>query len=231
MGSVPGWRFRVRFGFSDDISTAERLIWDGPGGAYPYPAVAAVVTVSSDDANDTSAGSGAQTVTISGLDAGFFEITEDVVMDGVTPVTTTLEYLRIFGLRVSSGAENVGIIYAGTGTVTSGEPAVILAQMIAGMAATSSAQFTVPADHSAILRAITVGGDSTQGTIVRFRARIAGIFVTQFRLVLQGALVTSSANLAVVYPEKTDLEMLARVPAGANIDAFASYALDLVQIR
>jgi hypothetical protein len=60
-----------------------------PVGDLSYAAAALQMTVSSSSASDTSAGTGARTVLITGLNANYAVISESVTMNGQTAVTTT----------------------------------------------------------------------------------------------------------------------------------------------
>jgi len=94
-----------------DIAAAEDL-WS-QGGTYAFPAAAAATTVVSDSANDTSAGTGARTVRVHGLDANLQEIKEDATMNGTTPVALTSQFYRVNLVEVltaGSGLANAGII-------------------------------------------------------------------------------------------------------------------------
>lgn len=91
-------------------------------------ATPATVTISSSSANDTSAGSGVRTVHIFGLGSDGLVQFENVTMNGQTAVTTSNTWKNVNGmiaLTWGGTTWNEGTIYAGTGTVTSGKPAVI----------------------------------------------------------------------------------------------------------
>ena len=92
-GSVTSF---YKFGYNAAVSSTEETVWM-QGGRYVWPTSASTMTISSADANDTSAGTGAQTVTINGLDANYAEISETVTMDGQIAATTTNSYLRRHG--------------------------------------------------------------------------------------------------------------------------------------
>lgn len=115
------------FGFNPDVdSAAEEAIWP-VGGLIPYLASPVIMTVSSSSANDTSAGTGARTVLIRGINNNGEEATETVTLNGQTAVTTTKTYTfiqQVTVLTAGSGNANAGTIYVGTGTVTAGVPAV-----------------------------------------------------------------------------------------------------------
>lgn len=109
-------------GINRDISTGTtpETIWP-TGGAYVWPTVATTVSLVSDDANDTAAGTGAQSVIIVGLDDEFNEINEVVVLAGLTPVVSTQLFFRINRLIVGSAGtskNNEGLIIATVDSLT-----------------------------------------------------------------------------------------------------------------
>ena len=57
-----------KFGNNTTVGDSLETIW-AEGGLYVYPPSASVMTVSSSSTADTSAGTGARTVAVSGLDA------------------------------------------------------------------------------------------------------------------------------------------------------------------
>ena len=110
------WHTRLfQFGANTNIQTSTSTVWSGTTSNYVYPASATVMKISSSDANDASAGTGAQTVNIFGLDANYAEISETVSLNGQTAVNTIGSYLRINQLVVltagSGGTGEFHVIY------------------------------------------------------------------------------------------------------------------------
>ena len=84
-------------------------------------ATSATVDVASDDANDTSAGTGLRTLTLIGLDDSGVAQTETITTSGQTEVTSANTYSAIHGWRgltYGSGNTSAGNIYIGNGTFT-----------------------------------------------------------------------------------------------------------------
>lgn len=94
-----------KFGRNSDIDTgtAPEDIWEG-GGTYTGQPIGDVETLEifSSSANDTSAGTGARTVTIYGLDSDFVEQEETLTLNGTTAVTSSNTYSRCTRVRVRS---------------------------------------------------------------------------------------------------------------------------------
>lgn len=118
--------------------------------------VAYFLDVSSSSAADALAGpgTGAQVVTIVGLDADYCPQTEDVNMTGQTKLTTTKKFLRVFAAYVKTfgtGFKNAGDIYiikSGTGGVyVAGVPPTLTSgciKMVVGNNLGYSGLFTTP---------------------------------------------------------------------------------------
>ena len=149
------------FGFNPDVDTVEETVWpiDGILGHPPSPTI---MTVSSSSADDAAAGTGARTVLIEGLNGTGGLITEIVTLNGQTAVSTVNTYdaiERMVVMTTGSGEGNAGLIYTGTGTVTSGVPAVPYSVIGAGDNNSLVGHFTCPAGFTAYLvhGKVTVG--------------------------------------------------------------------------
>lgn len=157
------------FGYNPDLDTTEESIWPD-GGTVPHPTVASVLKISSTSANDTSAGTGARTVVISGLDGDFNTVTETVILNGQTAVNTTNSYLYVnqfYVATLGSGTANAGDINAGTGTVTSGVPAVLYDIIATGFNQRTTAHYCVPAGYTGyMVKGVITAGQATGSTAV-----------------------------------------------------------------
>jgi hypothetical protein len=230
------WHYDVhKFGFNPDIDDSLETVW-AQGGLYSYLAAATQLSVSSSSTDDTSAGTGARTVTLSGLDANYSEISETVTLNGQTAVTTTNSYLRIFRMVVNSagsGGENAGVIYAGTGTVTSGVPANKYATIAIGDNQTLMAIWTVPANHTAYLLQTDVTVATTQNNkycTASLVARPYGeVFQVKDRFVKAESQTTLTYSLPLEFEEKTDIEYRA-IGDSAGADIAISAAFEIVYI-
>ena len=111
-GQIPGHYGLFKFGNNTIVGNSLETIW-AEGGLYSYLTAATVLKVSSSSTDDTSAGTGARTVELSGLDADYNEISDLVTLNGQTPVNTTKLFLRINRMVVrsaGSGGVNAGVI-------------------------------------------------------------------------------------------------------------------------
>lgn len=172
-GEIPGITHVVVSGWNQAITTTFEPVW-GESAAYT-PQVAALSTpyCASSNAADASAGTGARTVSVTGVDTSFARFTETVTMNGTTSVnmaTANVLFIdKITVLTAGSGLVNAGIIQCGTGANTAGDPAVThqylgvssataVPALGAGFGNISESFFyAVPASHTLICRNITCG--------------------------------------------------------------------------
>ncbi|MEK9895019.1 MAG: hypothetical protein VW518_01150 [Burkholderiaceae bacterium] len=229
-GQVEHHKYIFKFGFNLDIDATEETIWDA-GGIYSYPSAATVMKVSSSSANDTSAGTGARTVVVSGLDGDYNEIEETVSLNGQTAVNTSNSFLRVNRAYVDtagSGATAEGDIYVGTGTVTAGVPATIYAKIVLGQNQTLMAVWTVPAGYTAFILKGDVGtgtANVNQYVTARLVQRPFGsVFRTAAKVTLQNSNLPFNWEVPVPFTEKTDIEARA-VSSGANNQVFADFEI------
>ncbi len=168
-GQIPGHSAISVFGYNPDVDTAEESIWPD-GGTVPHPTVASVLKISSSSTDDTSAGTGARTVTIVGLDGSYNQVSESITLNGQTAVNTTNSYLYVNGFYVAStgsGGANAGNINAGTGVVTAGVPAVLYDIIATGYNNRTTAHYCVPAGYTGYLTTgVITTGQATGSTSV-----------------------------------------------------------------
>lgn len=229
---------QFKFGFNPDVDNTLETVW-AQGGLYSYLTSASVLKVSSSSANDTSAGTGARTVQLYGLDADYSEINETVTLSGQTAVNTTNEFLRINRMVVrsaGSGGENAGVVYAGTGTVTAGVPANKYATVAAGDNQTLMALWTVPAGYTAYLYQTHVTAACTTSNKLLTTSIVARpegeVFQVKdkFGIQIDGGDIRQVYNFPLKFSEKTDIEVRAISDAG-SANAEVSAGLDMVYIK
>jgi hypothetical protein len=220
-------------GYNSDVDQSWEMIT--PVGNLSYSAVALQMTVSSADADDTSAGTGARTVLITGLDANYAVISETVTMNGQTAVTTTKSYLRINSMLVTtagSSLANEGIIYIGSGTVTSGVPATIYNVIAAGFNNATSSQYTIPAGYTGYLAVARIGLAQDAGTtLITARTRFVGtngIALTGPVIVTNNGISTIDFPYPIAIAEKTRIQGEA-IGGADNNEAAGFFELVLVQ--
>jgi len=234
-----GWHEPLfKFGFNPDVDDSLETVW-AEGGIYGYLSSATTLKVSSSSANDTSAGTGARTVTLTGLDANYDELTETVTLSGQTAVDTTNSFIRINRMIVNTagtGEQNAGVIYAGTGTVTAGVPANKYATIAVGDNQTLMGLWTVPRGYTAYLTQshITVATEQNNkfATVSVVARPDGGVFAVKDKFVVVADSRTQEYNFPLVFAEKTDIEVRCiGSAAGANISVSAGLEFVYIQNR
>ena len=228
-----------KFGNNAVVANVTETIWQ-QGGLYSYLSAASVLKVSSSSANDTSAGTGARTVELFGLDSDYNEINEVVTLNGQTAVNSTQSYLRINRMIVrsaGSGGSNAGIIYAGTGTVTTGVPANIYATINGdGTNQTLMALWTVPAGYTGYLMQYDVSNGTTSNTPAVCKLTLVArpfgeVFQSKdVKSLTTGMHIENTLMVPVKFTEKTDIEVRA-VSSSASVIFDISAAFEIIYIK
>jgi hypothetical protein len=228
-GQIQGHNTVFKFGNNPDINGSLETIWS-QGGIYAYPAAATVMKVSSSSNDDDVAGTGARTVTVSGLDANYNEVSETVELDGQTEVLTTTEFIRVnraFVVTAGSGGTAAGTIYVGTGTVTAGVPDTIFAVISLGFNQTTMAIWTVPAGYTLYITGGTfsaASNNATQYILGKFMFRpFGGVFRNAADITVNSNVFRYEWDIPIALPEKTDIEARAIALAGTNFYVTASF--------
>ena len=231
----PSYKQVYKFGQNADIGNSVETIWL-EGGLYVYPPSATTMTVSSSDVNDTSAGTGARTIQIAGLDGSYNEVSETITMNGQTPVTTSNSYLRVnrgLVLTAGSGGANAGIIYVGTGTVTAGVPANKYTT-INGDGTNQSLQafWTVPAGYTAYIYQTNIStGTSSQTPAVLKTLLVVrpfgGVFNTKEIITLHEGNHLQDYSFPIKITEKSDIEFRAE-SSSASVTYNISASLNIM---
>lgn len=223
-GLVPGDSSINKFGSTESLGATFSTVWNS-GAIYSYPTTAATVSTSSTDTDDTSAGIGARTIKIEGLDASYNEVSETITMNGTTGVTSTNSYLRVFRAFVTSAGssgENKGTIDIKQGGNT-------LAQIIAGLNQTEMALYTVPAGKTAFLRSHYWSIPKDKEAEVRLLVRPLGeVFQVKHQLFLPEHYINHEFGYPLVISAKSDIELRAKSTSGTTHSIASGFDLLLV---
>lgn len=156
------------------VSTGEITINDlGTAATITEMTSTASLTVSSANANDTAAGTGARIVKVTGLDAEWNIVSDTVSLNGQTAVALTNVVLHPFLIQVltaGSGGTNAGILYVGSGTLTSGVPATINIGCLASSGQSRTAFMPVPKGYKAIVKQVAGNMDAAGKILARFKS-------------------------------------------------------------
>ena len=233
-GQITGHRSVVVFGYNPDVDTSRVTVWPYTG-ILPLPAAALQMKVSSSDANDTAAGTGARTVFVAGLDANYNEISEIVTLNGQTAVLTTQSFLHINNAYVAtagSGLSAAGDIYFGDGVVTAGVPATVYDLIKFDYNQRITGSYTIPAGYTGYVSQGLFSAGQPGGS-----AQVSGRLLTIGTDGIRRAAAITTVNNGVAdyvfeyplqIPEKTTLEATAQGSSNNN-EASAMFVLVLIK--
>lgn len=230
-GQVAGATALYKFGFNPDIDGTEETVWS-QGGDVVWPAAAFTAFISSSSTADTSAGTGAQTVTIEGLDENYATQSVTVDMNGQTQVQVGdasgwIRINRAFVVTAGSGGTAAGTVYIAATGVSSGVPTGTIYASITDGNQTQMAVYTVPASHTLYLDDLIFTAAISQANnyaTVKLNTRDFGsnVFRTKFINVLQSNELIIDFEFPLAIPEKTDIECRA-VTSNTNNQIGASF--------
>jgi len=214
-GQIRGHSIVHIFGYNPDVDSAsEETVWTA-GGLYQHLDTPSIMKVSSSSASDTSAGVGARSIYIVGINSTGGEVTETVTLNGQTPVNTTHTYSSIQTssvVSIGSATHNEGNISIGTGTVTGGVPANIYGHILATENKSLIGHYTIPAGYTGYL----ISGGMSSGTEGGTAYITGRLKVKQNDIVYTSSIVTfgnGQVNFDFKYP--------VAIPEGACIQATA----------
>lgn len=238
-GRFQGYSIVNKFGTNSDIGTSSvpEDIWE-VGGAYtgfPDSALETIAVLSS-SASDTSAGTGARQVQVSGLDGNYNQVNETITLNGTTPVNSVTQFRRVHTATViaaGSGGVNVGTITVRHTTTT----ANVFLSIAPGRNQSNCSAYTVPAGYTAYMRQLhcTVRGTNqvTQSQAVEgniwtrsfgrpFRSRRPFTVVSSYRMLDQ-------IYGGILFTEKSDIVLRITVASANSISVSGGYDLILVK--
>jgi hypothetical protein len=208
-GHVRGHRVIHVFGYNPDLdSGVEETVWTA-GGIYQHLASPTTLTVSSDNTNDSSTGTGARTVRIEGINGTGAEHVENVTLNGQNAVNTAFQYTEINSVQVmtvGSGGKNAGAIYVGTGTVTAGVPATIIGHILAGDNNSQIGHYEIPKGFIGYLIKGYISSGTESSGYVTGRLKIRrpdNVIMTAATVTFSNGLVEFNFDYPVPLPENS----------------------------
>ena len=228
-----------KFGFNSSVDTNLATVWV-QGGLYSYLSSASTLYISSSSTDDTGAGTGARTVTVSGLDNNYDQKVETVTLNGQSGVelngSTWFRVNRIVVNTAGSGGANAGVLYVGTeASPTSGVPTNKYATVLAGDNQTLMMIYTIPRGYTGFITQKDVSASSSAGkfAILSLVARpFGGVFNVKDRVLSSEGYSTIPYPYPLKFTEKTDIEIRAQADsAGGTVTVSAALDILLIQNR
>ena len=209
-----------KFGQNTALASTPETIWSA-GGLYPWSALTTAQTlyVLSTSGSDTG------TLEIQGLNANYELLTETVTMTGLTAVTTSTPFLRVFRCTYR-GSTNVGTITLRTLSASG----TIVAQVDAEEAQTLMAVYTIPAGVLGYLKAWSAGvGKNDDASLKLYFRPFDEVFQIQDQIRVYQNTFTQNFTVPSFLNQKTDIDIRATTTA-ANSACSVSFDLILHRI-
>lgn len=223
LGKVEWFSAEQKFWLNPDVGTSFETIWDA-GGNYNWIGTASVLDVKSNSVNDTSAGTGARTIMLYGLDANFEPIEEMVTLNGTTIVTTTKAFKRIHRMRVLTAWSQA----KAEGTITAQIGATVHAQIIDGNNQSLMAVYTIPAGYTGLILKGKASCGKGKEVEVNFRGReFWGVFGLYHSFYIYEDSYEYEFWVPLRVPEKTDIYVEAKSDVATKVSA----VFDIVLIK
>jgi len=209
------------------IGTTEKVIGGMPG-RYPFQTSAVALEVLSDSILDTSAGTGARTIIVRGLDSVYGLLnTSGIVLNGTTPVAITGSFLRVNQSEVitaGSTGENQGTITIRV--VSTGD---VLSVIKPNTNISRDGAATVPAARTAFLwTAVTLTDKGNDALVKIYRRPFEELFILRASLPTYQNEFERTFKIPPRIAEKTDMEFTA-ISENPATSAIAVQEFELVQ--
>jgi len=221
-GNVAGHVLVNISGRNKSAGSTLETVWEA-SGTVAFPTAATTMTISSDNANDASAGTGLRTIEVQGLNSSHASLIETITLNGTTAVSSTNSYLRInklVGKSAGTGRTNAGTVYIGTGSVTAGKPAVIINLVNPSQGNSRPGFFTIPASKTGFVTDVSCVVEANKGATIEIMlddpATISRV-VNDLKL---SDVVRFEINWGTSIVEKTDVEFRSKsdgAPADVSI--------------
>jgi len=224
-GNIAGLSSINKFGFNDQVPTSFEVIALSSAN-FTYPTSAGTVTVVSDDADDTSAGTGARTIKIQGLDGNYDFQEETITMNGTTNVNSTNTFLRVNRMEVLTAGSSNGMEGTITATIGGNEQSRMEAEYDNQ---TLQANYTIPAGKTGYLTRIqaTSTKDNKAAFVGLFTRELNSIFKIKQLFEIYRNNVVVDFTVPLVIPEKTDIELRGKNEGSGNVSIGGTFDLIL----
>ncbi len=213
LGLVSGFSRVGAFGNNPDVDTGTlpEDCWTG-GGLYPWMTAMTSLEVVSSSVSDSSAGVGARTITISGLNDLYMAVSQSITLNGTTPVAVPLQLFRInSSLITSAGTSQVNV---GDITIRDTGAGAIRAIIPTGFGMTRQAPYTVVAGSSLLIKQLFLNIQSPSGTVnqyanmTTFFRSSAGVYRLPITIgCVNGAPYSHPIDPPIFVAEKTDFSL------------------------
>tara|TARA_R110000772_G_scaffold48402_5_gene110565 strand:- start:1408 stop:2169 length:762 start_codon:yes stop_codon:yes gene_type:complete len=218
-----------KFGYNGAIGTSYQTVWTS-SNLMPYVSIANNMVVTSSSSDDDVAGTGAQTITVEGLDEDYNPVSAVFNMNGTGNSTnTSISFLRAYRssvTRVGSNDSNQGVI---SGSLSGNN----IIHIIAGENQTLQANFTTAANTTAFVNDILISSGKENKTglfrlVVRDNRTPNKPFLNKQLIELYRDSTVIEYPVPLKIPEKHDIEIQCKNLDASTLSASATFNLTVV---
>lgn len=220
-------------GINADVDVGEEDVVAFGGDQPWYASAQSLEAVSSSTDDTNSAGTGARSIRITGLNGSHAAITEDVNLNGTTAVALSNTYIG--DVRAKMLTSGSGFVNAGDVTIRIASAGATVAQMPTGRGQTLAAVYTVPAGktaylvgwHTSLYQAVS--GAHAEMRLMVYDDTVGWRIEGMHELVHDGISICTRApsDLLVKLPAKSSLRVRAKSSA-ANLGVTSELSLVLI---
>jgi hypothetical protein len=211
-------------GYSDDVSKTTYSFLNPIETAFDWSAAASTLDAISTSTEDDSGDIGANTITVSGLIAGFITTADEAItMDGTTSVTpTSTTFLRVNDIKVTTVGTNAdsGLSNSGIITVTRTTTGEHMGTIPIGLGRAPLGMYSVPSTESWCLSSINVQGEQKREfnvrIMVRENATASGPYLLYQTLLMGTQSLISGTNTEFDIPAQSDIWVTATQKSGQS---------------
>ena len=229
-GLITGHRENYALGYNSTVGTILTDITELGVAVTPLPTSAITMEVVSSSGDDISTGTGIRTLEIHGLNSSYDEIEETIIMNGITPVTTINQYIRIndfHSITVGSVGVAVGniIIRASGGGTTYNK-------ITADGNRSLQCHYTIPNNKVGYLTSWSGGSSGNKPIRLILRATahgpervlIPGVYHFQSILISNNGTIPFN-NIIMKFPAKCDIKVSGSIIGAGTGEATAEFRI------
>ena len=173
-GLIEGVSTIFKFGKNQDVDTGttpEDI--HTLGGEKLFPTATSTLSIVSDSSDDATGGTGINTIKVEGLDINYDFLSEEIDLNGLTPVVTNSSFYRVnraYGVLSGTGQKAAGTI-----TLTHSQGAIT--EIPVGDGQSSDCTYTVPRNHLLLVDRFTASlerSGSGAGAEIHFEILLYG---------------------------------------------------------
>jgi hypothetical protein len=210
MGMFNGWDVVDKFGHNPDVDSTWVEVWI-PDSIFHYPITAELLDIQSTSFTDDDGDTGAHKIELEGLDGNYNVQTEEVTLDGTTPVLTAKTWLRVHRVRVIESGTPNALQPAGSILVSGDDTLGTYSVVAVGAGQSQQALYTIPAGKTGYFEKCHIATDTSNIISAQLQVRPLGeAWQTKHETsVVQGHINFDMSGSGAI-AEKSDIRWIAK---------------------